>query len=55
MDRPGKPNPENMEGRYEFVGKIANENIRNKYIDKSVKDFFAHNIMNPIKYVWANK
>ena len=53
MDRPGKPNPENLKNRCEFIGKIADENIRKQYIDKYVNDFFAHSQMNPIKYVWG--
>ena len=38
-------------GRYEFTGKIADHNIRNKYIDKSVKGYFKHGEANPIKYI----
>lgn len=55
MDRPGKPNPEDMEGRYEFVGKVANDNIRKHYIDKSVKECFPPGDSNPIKYQWGKK
>ena len=46
---------EDMEGRYEFVGKIANEDIRKRYADKSVKEFFSPSNQNPIKYVWGKK
>lgn len=55
MDRPGKPNPEDVKGRYEFVGRIANDDIRKRYADKSVRDFFSYGEANPIKYVWGKK
>lgn len=55
MDRPGKPNPEDMDGRYEFVGKVANDNVRKHYIDKSVKECFPPGDSNPIKYQWGKK
>ena len=51
MDRPGKPNPENMKGRYEFVGRIAEDNIRKQFTDKSVKECFPQGNSNPIKYI----
>lgn len=38
--------------RYEFVGRIANENIRKKYKDKSMASIFAKGEQNPVKYVW---
>lgn len=37
-------------GRYEFVGKRAPKRIRDKYINKSVAEFFAYGNTNPIKY-----
>jgi hypothetical protein len=37
--------------RWEFEGKIANDNIRNKYIKKSIKSYITHNSQNPIKYI----
>lgn len=37
-------------GRHEFEGKLASEEIRNKYIGKSVKHLFAKGESNPIKY-----
>ena len=36
--------------RYEFVGRIASEEIRNKYLHKSVASFYADGKSNPIKY-----
>ena len=39
-----------IKGRYEFVGTIAPERIREKYINKSVTEFFAQGNTNPIKY-----
>lgn len=37
--------------RYEFKGKIASENIREKYLHKSIKKYFKQGSQNPIKYV----
>ena len=39
------------EDRLEFVGNIAPENIRSKYLHKSVKDYFNKGSQNPIKYI----
>lgn len=44
-----------LEGRYEFVGKIANDDVKKRYADKSVKEFFSSASQNPIKYVWGKK
>lgn len=38
--------------RYEFVGRIANEDVRKKYKDKSVASIFSKGEQNPVKYVW---
>lgn len=40
------------DGRWEFTGKIANENIRNKYINQSLKKFIIKGNQNPIKYTY---
>ena len=37
--------------RWEFEGKIADKNIRNKYINKSLQNYFRRGNQNPIKYV----
>jgi uncharacterized protein len=37
--------------RYEFVGKIAPEPVRRKYLGKSVRDYFTAGSQNPIRYV----
>ena len=39
--------------RYEFVGSIASEDIRKKYVGKMVSDLFPKGNQNPIKYVWG--
>jgi hypothetical protein len=39
------------EERWEFIGAPAPQEIREKYIDKSVDAYFAQNSQNPIKYV----
>jgi uncharacterized protein len=36
--------------RFEFVGRIAEEKIRNRYLGKSVRNYFAANSQNPIRY-----
>lgn len=44
------PNP-HYEGRWEFVGKPAEQSIRSQYVGKSVKDYFKQGIQNPVVYV----
>jgi hypothetical protein len=46
--RKGTWNPEN---RWEFVGNVANDKIRNKYRFKSVKKYFPPGAANPIQYL----
>ncbi|SDN61158.1 hypothetical protein SAMN04487897_103336 [Paenibacillus sp. yr247] len=41
----------NDPGRFEFVGKIADADIINKYIGKSVEHYFPKNSQNPIMYL----
>lgn len=38
-------------GRVEFVGRVADDNIRKKYIRKDVKRLFPWGAANPLKYV----
>ena len=38
-------------GRWEFVGRKAEEAIRAKYLDRSVNKYFAQGAQNPITYV----
>ena len=40
-----------VSGRWEFVGKVAPDIIRNKYIRKSVADYFEKGNANPINYL----
>lgn len=42
---------EPVEGRWEFVGRIADEITRKRYVLKSVSEFFPHGTANPIRYV----
>ncbi len=44
------PSPDVL-GRWKFEGKIVPEDIRKKYINKSVKHIFKQGSQNPIKYV----
>ena len=52
FDRP-EENREKDEQRYEFIGNIAEEPIRKKYVGKVVSDLFPKGNQNPIKYVWG--
>ena len=42
-----------IEGRWEFTGSVAPENIRSKYLDGSVAHYFSRGHANPIFYVNA--
>jgi len=42
---------ERMAGRFEFVGELAEDIIRNKYISKSVQHLFKQGNSNPIMYL----
>lgn len=46
-DRPEQPDPK----RLEFVGVIAPDNIRKKYVGKDVSAYFPKGAANPIQYV----
>lgn len=50
VPRPTLPDAEVPEGRYEFVGKVAEPNIRCKYVDKSIANLYQRGEANPIKY-----
>lgn len=49
------PRPDVDQGRYEFVGNVADDSIRNKYVGKMVTDLFPQGNQNPIKYVWGKQ
>lgn len=38
-------------GRWEFVGQVAEENVRKKYVGRSVAHYFKPGAQNPIMYV----
>ncbi len=40
-----------IEGRWEFKGELAEDNIRNKYIEISVKHYLPYGASNPITYI----
>ena len=44
-------NVEGLKSRYEFVGRIAPEDVRKKYKDKSVSNIFSKGEQNPIRYI----
>ncbi len=39
------------ENRFEFVGEIAEDQIRNKYLGKNIRDYFPLGAQNPIRYI----
>ena len=56
MNRKYSLDLENLKKRYEFVGKIVDdETIRKRYVNKDVSDFFTHGQSNPVKYEWGRK
>ncbi len=44
-------NMEELKSRYEFVGRIAPDEVRKKYKDKSVSTIFSKGEQNPIRYI----
>lgn len=40
-----------LDDRHEFVGKLASEQLRKKYLGKSVRQYLTKGSQNPIKYV----
>jgi hypothetical protein len=40
-----------LKGRWEFRGQVAADEIRNKYVDRSVKKYLPPKAQNPIAYV----
>lgn len=47
------PDAEVPADRFEFVGEIAEENIRDKYIEKSIANLYRNGEANPIKYFYT--
>lgn len=50
-----EPDEEFLSERKAFVGTVAEEKVRRRYVDKSVEDIFPNGAANPIKYVWGKK
>ena len=46
---------DSLKKRYEFIGRIADDKIRSKYVNKSVSDYFKKGEQNSIKYFWGKK
>ena len=42
---------ENIDDRFEFIGILADEELRNKYKYKSVEHYFKKGNANPIMYI----
>lgn len=47
---PEVPPESQPSNRFEFVGRIAEDKIRNRYLGKSVRDHFSASSQNPIRY-----
>ena len=47
------PDAETPADRYEFVGEVAKEAIRSKYIEKSIANLYRKGEANPIKYFYT--
>ncbi len=47
--------PDKDVGRLEFVGDVAEPEIRDKYIGKMVTELFPKGNQNPVKYIWGAK
>lgn len=47
------PDAEKPADRYEFVGEVAEEAIRNKYIEKSIANLYRKGEANSIKYFYT--
>jgi len=45
------PSAVQIPGRWEFVGKLASDNLRSKYVGQSVAHYFKNGAANPITYV----
>lgn len=43
--------PEDIAGRVEFIGKLAPEEIRKRYIDTSVRGYLGQGSQNPCRYI----
>lgn len=43
------------QGRYEFVGKVAPQKVRSRYVGKSVAPLFKRGEANPIKFIFPNE
>ena len=46
----GKRQPERLASRWEFVGRLADPDVRNKYLFRSVKHYITPGSQNPIFY-----
>jgi len=47
----GRPQGHKLKGRWEFVGTVAPDEIRKKYLGRSVDRYFRAHSQNPIQYV----
>jgi uncharacterized protein len=43
--------PEDVESRWEFTGRVAPGEVRNRYLSRSVAHYFTAGNANPVKYV----
>jgi uncharacterized protein len=45
------PRGEHLKGRWEFIGRIADDRVRHRYVDRFVGRYFQRGAQNPIAYV----
>ena len=50
-DKPELNSTKSLIGRFEFKGKLASQEIRNEYVNKSVKHYFTKGNSNPVNYL----
>jgi uncharacterized protein len=43
--------PHRRDGRWEFVGHVAEDRVRRRYVNRSVADYFKPGAQNPVMYV----
>ncbi|MBF4487230.1 hypothetical protein [Flavobacterium sp. CSZ] len=54
-DKPELNSTKSLIGRFEFKGKLASEEIKNKFVNKSVRHYFVKGNSNPINYEICRK
>lgn len=53
--RPAIPNGAVPDGRFEFTGAVAGQDIRDKYVGKSIARLYKRGAANPIRYFFTDE